>query len=84
MLPILSSLFNRDFKETQKLIVERNNEFNFNENFNKLLSVLSNRKYSTLIRNIFKMYASKSQEVSDQIILNLLNLEAKMIDEQLL
>lgn len=84
LLPTLSFLFKRNFKETQKLIVERSNEFNFNENFNKLLSVLSDRKYSTLIRNIFKMYASKSQEVSDQIILNLLNLEAKMIDEQLL
>lgn len=82
-LSILSFLFKREFAETQKLIVDKSNGFNLEENYYELLNMLQDCKLSGLIRQILRMAALKPN-LLDKIIMNVLNLEVEMIDEALL
>ena len=80
----ISFLFKRNFNTTQRLIVQEKNGFSFEEHFYELLSMFPERKLFTLIRQIFRMYASNNKELWEQMILNLLDLNAEMINETLL
>ena len=80
----ISFLFKNNFKTTQCLIVHEKNGFSFEEHFYELLSMFPERKLFTLIRQIFRMYASNNKKLWEQMVLNLLDLDAEMINETLL
>ena len=76
----ISFLFKKNFKTTQRLITQEKNSFNFEEHFYELLSMFPERKLFTLIRQIFRMNTSNNKELWEQMVLNLLDLDAEMIN----